>query len=262
MDAATVAATADWIGLLCIPFFLLLDLVVHHRDFAVTRGWRLRALIVGGVAFWLGLRFGGLWFGLFDGWSLLRGAGLGVAGGAAVGILVYELAHYAYHRAAHRFDWIWRGAHQMHHSTESLDAFGAYYSHPLDTFAFASLPVLVTFPLLGLRPEAAAIVFCFIGVNAMFQHANIRTPRWLGYFVQRPESHAHHHAAHGDNYADLPLWDIVFGTFRNPEEMAERTGFYHGASARVGEMLIGRDVSEPPEAGEAPVPTGLRPQAG
>lgn len=64
----------------------------------------------------------------------------------------------------------------------------------------------------------------------MFQHANIRTPRWLGYLIQRPESHAVHHGRgiHRYNYADLPLWDIIFGTFRNPETATGEVGFYRG----------------------------------
>jgi sterol desaturase/sphingolipid hydroxylase (fatty acid hydroxylase superfamily) len=55
----------------------------------------------------------------------------------------------------------------------------------------------------------------------MFQHANLRTPRWLGYIIQRPESHGIHHerGLHAFNYADLPLWDMVFGTFRNPRTL-------------------------------------------
>jgi sterol desaturase/sphingolipid hydroxylase (fatty acid hydroxylase superfamily) len=83
---------------------------------------------------------------------------------------------------------------------------------------------------------------------SIFQHANIRTPRWLGYFVQRPESHTIHHGrgVHAYNYSDLPLFDILFGTFRNPKGFETETGFYHGASRRVGEMLVWRDVTRKP----------------
>ena len=85
----------------------------------------------------------------------------------------------------------------------------------------------------------------FLAFNAAFQHANIRTPRWLGYLIQRPESHGVHHGRgiHRYNYADLPLWDMVFGTFRNPQpEATPRTaGFYPGASARLATMLAFRE---------------------
>ena len=88
-----------------------------------------------------------------------------------------------------------------------------------------------------------------VTVLAVFQHANLRTPRWLGWFVQRPESHRIHHArgVHARNYADLPLWDWVFGTLDNPRDMprSPAQGFYDGASARLLDMLLFRDVSRP-----------------
>ena len=67
------------------------------------------------------------------------------------------------------------------------------------------------------EPEAA-LVINRLDRMGMFQHANIRTPHWLGYIVQRPESHSAHHerGVHARNYGDLPLFDIIFGTFHNP----------------------------------------------
>ena len=57
--------------------------------------------------------------------------------------------------------------------------------------------------------------FLLTGIAELFYHWNVRTPHWLGYFVQRPESHCVHHqrGRHRNNYSDLPLWDIAFGTF-------------------------------------------------
>jgi sterol desaturase/sphingolipid hydroxylase (fatty acid hydroxylase superfamily) len=136
----------------------------------------------------------------------------------------------------------------MHHSAESLDAFGAYYLHPLDAAMFTTIGSLLFFPLLVVTTESGVIGTLFLTFNAMFQHANIKTPQWLGYFIQRPEMHAVHHARgiHRYNYADLPLWDMVFGTFLNPKTVTKlATGFYNGASARISAMLIGRDVSKP-----------------
>lgn len=80
---------------------------------------------------------------------------------------------------------------------------------------------------------------------SVFQHANIRTPRWLGYIVQRPESHSVHHqrGLHAFNYSDLPLFDLMFGTFRNPSAFATKQGFWDGASTQVPQMLVFRDVS-------------------
>ena len=250
----SVADVAGWVGLLSLPAFIAWDAFRPSRRFTAPRLWKLRALVVSVFSFLLSMKIGEWWVALFGDWSLLPGAALGSWGGALAGILVYELVHYWYHRAAHGLDWLWRAAHQMHHSAESLEALGAYYQHPLDTVLFTTWGALVFFPLLGLSPVAAAVASAFLAFNAVFQHANVRTPRWVGYVVQRPESHGIHHerGVHRYNYSDLPLWDIVFGTFRNPERWDAQAGFYDGASSRVGAMLIGRDVSEP-EAPAAPV---------
>jgi sterol desaturase/sphingolipid hydroxylase (fatty acid hydroxylase superfamily) len=100
--------------------------------------------------------------------------------------------------------------------------------------------------IVGIDPSAATASLLLINWLSMFQHANVKTPRWLGYLIQRPESHTIHHArgVHAYNYSDLPVWDILFGTFRNPTAYELDTGFYDGASARVVDMLLGRDVSE------------------
>jgi hypothetical protein len=48
----------------------------------------------------------------------------------------------------------------------------------------------------------------------------------------------------------------VFGTFRNPAQWKGDAGFYDGASARLGAMLLGRDVAKPaePESARSSVP--------
>jgi sterol desaturase/sphingolipid hydroxylase (fatty acid hydroxylase superfamily) len=63
----------------------------------------------------------------------------------------------------------------------------------------------------------------------------------------RPEAHGLHHerGIHAYNYANVPLWDVVFGTYRNPAGFPEHYGFWQGASSRMGAMLVGRDVGHP-----------------
>lgn len=236
------------VSLAFIPAFMLLDLAYQARPYEAPRWYRLRSFLLSVAVIGGSIGITTLWGQLLAGISLFDGSSLGTWGGAVLGIAVYELFHYSYHRAAHRYDWLWLAGHQMHHSTEKLDAFGANVLHPLDLFFFTTWSSLVFFPLLGLAPEAGAIGATWIAFNAMFQHANIRTPRWLGYLIQRPESHVVHHAQgrHRSNYSNLPLVDMIFGTFDNPRTVeGVRTGFYKGASARLAEMLVFRDVSKP-----------------
>ncbi|MEL7185978.1 MAG: sterol desaturase family protein [Pseudomonadota bacterium] len=249
-------------GLALIPAFILLDAFRGSRSYKRQRAWRLRGVVVTVAAVWLSMQVAYMWASLLGDYTLFDLTGLGAGWGAVLGIVVYEFVHYWYHRAIHRFDFLWHFAHQMHHSAERIDAFGAYYLHPVDVFFFTTWGSLVFVPVLGLSAEAAAIGAVFLTFNAMFQHANIRTPHWLGYFIQRPESHCVHHGRglHQYNYADLPLWDIVFGTFVNPRSVdGMEAGFYDGASLRIPEMLVFSDVSvekgvthvDAAEAGEA-----------
>jgi len=241
--------------LLIIPAFLVLDFFVRARSYDTPRWWRTRALTVSLVAVAISFGAGLAWEQLLMFPSLLDLSGLGPWLGAGIGIVVYQFFHYWYHRAVHTFKPLWRWSHQMHHSVEGHDAWGAYFLSPLDVINFTSISILVAFPVLGLSPEAGVLMNVFLIFCAMFQHANMRTPRWLGYLVQRPESHSVHHGkgVHRYNYADLPLWDILFGTFRNPPRFVD-VGFYRGASARIGEMLIGRDVSQPKPQAAKPEP--------
>ena len=165
----------EGITLALIPGFLLLDFLIQRRRYNKAPHWRLRGALVtlaivlftGEVALFWGNLFGEVH--LFD----LSDSGLW---GAVVGVLVYEFFHYWYHRAAHEWNWLWRVGHQMHHSAESLDAFGANYLHPLDAALFTTISSLVFFPLLGLSLEAGVVATLFLIFNAMFQHANIGTP--------------------------------------------------------------------------------------
>lgn len=256
-----MAEILELVSLALIVTFILADLFFRARPFRTTRFWRGRALAVTVLTLAVSTAVALFWAGVFEGRTLFDLSGLGLLGGSAVGVLVYELMLYGHHRLLHHSDFLWRWAHQMHHSAESLDAWGAHYFHPVDIALFTTSSSLVFFPFLGLSAEAGAAATVFLTFNAMFQHANIRTPRWVGYFLQRPEMHGIHHqrGVHTYNFADLPVLDMLFGTYRNPATWeGEECGFQDGASARIGAMLIGRDVSageaEPVEPPRAPAP--------
>jgi sterol desaturase/sphingolipid hydroxylase (fatty acid hydroxylase superfamily) len=180
-------------------------------------------------------------------------SGLG-AWGALASMFVYQGLGYAYHRSLHASNWLFRAVHQMHHSAERLDVSSAFLFAPLDMIGW-TLVSTVALTLLGISPEAT-ITFVLGGTFlSVFQHANLKTPRWLGYFVQRPESHSHHHArgAHGNNnYADLPVFDMLFGTFVNPPAFAPASGYYAGGSARVVDMLLCKDITMDSSLAERP----------
>jgi sterol desaturase/sphingolipid hydroxylase (fatty acid hydroxylase superfamily) len=115
-------------------------------------------------------------------------------------------------------------------------------------FGWTLLGSLCLVLIVGIDPQAATVILLTTTFLGIFQHANIKTPRWLGYIIIRPESHTVHHGrgVHANNYSDLPVFDMLFGTFLNPAGYQLETGFYPGASARVVEMVLGRDVSQSP----------------
>ena len=209
-------------------------------------GWQARGLAVFAVYFLLSSYLPLLWADALAPLQFFDLSGWPTGAAAALGLLVYELFAYAYHRGMHSVDAWFRVSHQMHHSAERLDVYGAFWFSPLDIVGWTLVPS-VALTLLGLPPVAATTTILVITFLGIFQHANLRTPRWLGYLVQRPESHTVHHARgiHAKNYADLPLIDMLFGTFENPRRFEHATGFWDGASARVLDMLLARDVSRP-----------------
>ncbi len=174
---------------------------------------------------------------------LINGTKLGVVGGVMVGFLVAELGVYGYHRACHRFQFMWRTFHQVHHSPQRVDIPGSVVFHPFELLAQNAIAIAITVFLLGLSPVAAAVVGYLVTFSSLFQHWNIHTPPWIGYIIQRPEAHCLHHAfnLHAYNYADLSLIDMIFGTFRNPPAFTGRVGFEQKPS--FGKMLRGIDIS-------------------
>ncbi|TCK39277.1 sterol desaturase/sphingolipid hydroxylase (fatty acid hydroxylase superfamily) [Paraburkholderia sp. BL8N3] len=216
------------------------------RRLPAVKGWRLRGLFAFMFYFLLSSYLPLAWAEHLASLRLFDLSAAGTWGGAGIGLFVYQALVYGWHRAMHTWGALWRTFHQMHHSAERLDTFGAFWFSPLDMIGWTVLFSL-SMTLAGFTPQAVTLVLLITTFLSVFQHANIRTPRWLGYIVQRPESHSRHHARdlHAGNYGDLPVFDMLFGTFHNPPDFSAEAGFYPGASARIVDMLLFRDVSKP-----------------
>jgi sterol desaturase/sphingolipid hydroxylase (fatty acid hydroxylase superfamily) len=224
---------------------ILLEVLFPARPLPRVKGWRTRSLLVFAFYFYLSSYLPLLWGETLAQYQLFNLAALNPFVGAGIGVLVYELLVYFYHRAMHSSHWLWRSFHQMHHSAERVDTFGAFYFSPLDIVGFTLLSSLALTIGAGLSAKAVTYYLYFTTFLAVFQHANIRTPQWLGYIVQRPESHSVHHGRgiHHYNYSDVPLYDIMFGTFRNPKDFVSESGFAGASSRQIPEMLLWRDIA-------------------
>ena len=240
---------------LLIPVVFVVSLIVERifpaRKLPKVRFWLLKGFIFFFISGAINAIVPAVMTPVLAPLSVVPGAKLGIALGAILTLLLAELFGYGLHRFMHRVQFVWRWTHQMHHSAERVDIAGAAYLHPLD-ITLQVFPLTLAATILGVSPDAAALAGFLSFLMAMFQHLNVRTPQWVGWVVQRPEGHSVHHqrGVHAYNYGNLAIWDLVFGTFRNPKDFAPEAGFYDGASSRTFAMLIGRDVGEPAVAVE------------
>ncbi|OCQ22244.1 fatty acid hydroxylase [Pseudoalteromonas luteoviolacea] len=160
-----------------------------------------------------------------------------------LGFLLTSFIAYWWHRAMHKFDLLWRIFHQLHHSPRRIEALTAFYLHPFDGIAATFLNALCCYLLLGLDAYGTGVSLIIAALYNIYIHADLKTPYWLGYIIQRPEMHRvhHKHMHHAQNYG-LAIWDLLFGTFSNPKKYVDEVGFDKARENRVYEMLKTKDV--------------------
>ena len=241
LDPLSLIVIAMYIGL------MLWEAVFPARSLPKVKYWKIKGLTAFLAFFYISSYLPLFIDPYLAPYQLFDLTGLGTIGGAIIGVLIYELGLYIWHRSMHSSDLLWRTFHQMHHSAERLDTYGAFFFSPMDMIGFTLLGSVCLTLIVGVSPQAITLILLLTNFLAIFQHANIKTSQWLGYIFQRPEAHAYHHGLgiHKNNYSDLPLFDILFGTFSNPKSYENETGFYHGATNRIGEMLLFKDVTNP-----------------
>lgn len=224
--------------------FLVLERVFPGRGLPHVPGWYVRALSINLAQLGITLATGGIWIYLFGGSSLisLSSWDLPIVEGFA-GWFIGTFVFYWWHRLRHRSAF-WSVFHQIHHSPARIEVLTSFYKHPLEILVNSFLSALVLFPLLGCSLLGSIWYNFFAATGEYIYHSNIRTPSWLRYFIQTPELHSIHHQydVHAHNYSDIPIWDRVFGTYRDTLDFAERCGFPDGAENRIGEMLVFKDV--------------------
>ena len=169
---------------------------------------------------------------------------MGIVGQVAIGYIGLTFIYYWWHRVRHDSQFLWKLCHQIHHSPRRMEVLMSFYKYPVEITINGLLSSFIVFPLIGCTPQAAALVTLATGLAEFFYHWNISTPRWLGPFFQRPESHRVHHQKnhHTNNYSDIPLWDIIFGTYQNPKEKIAECGYTASREDRFEDMLGFRDV--------------------
>src|SRR5499427_9858470 len=228
---------------LTFVFFLVTERLFPRRQYPPIRFWNLIGFVGLIVTAAIGTMLPLLLPESLTRHHLFDGSQLGVVAGVLIGYPLTALGSALLHRSFHEVHPLWLLGHQLHHSPRRLDIPGSVFFHPVDIALQTAPATVVSVFVLGLNPVSAAAVGFVAAFYGMFQHWNVSTPRWLGYIIQRPESHGLHHelGVHAYNYSDFPLWDMLMGTFANPETFDGEVGFAGTAPRRIGAMLLMRD---------------------
>jgi sterol desaturase/sphingolipid hydroxylase (fatty acid hydroxylase superfamily) len=155
--------------------------------------------------------------------GLLHALGAGWLWQLILGFLLLDAWAYLWHRANHRYAFLWR-FHRLHHNDYDMDCTTSSRFHfgELAIAATTRLPVIVLF---GLGPVPILLHETVLVAVSQFHHANIGLGRWdrlLRWWIVTPAMHHVHHSRRlpetNSNYASvLPWWDRLCRSFRSPE---------------------------------------------
>lgn len=143
-------------------------------------------------------------------------------------VLLLDLMIYWQHRIFHLVPMLWR-FHKVHHADSHIDASTGLRFHPVEialSIALKALAVLI----LGV-PATAVIIF-EVALNgfALFNHANIRLPRWLELPLRTilitQVLHRIHHSQvvneTNSNYGfSVSWWDRMFGSYKSQAQKSD-----------------------------------------
>jgi len=228
-------------------FCFVLERVMPGWPLPRVRTWPVRVLAVNAIQLGVVLLAGLSW----ERW--LRSASVvdlsehvSPATGGLIAYFIATFIFYWWHRWRHEYNFLWRGFHQIHHSPQRLEVITSFYKHPGEMVVNSIIGSLLVYTLLGLSLEAGAIYTLCTALGEFFYHTNIKTPRWVGFFFQRPEMHRihHQHGRHKNNYGDITWWDMLFGTYENPKEWVHTCGFDAPKEERLLEMVCYKDVHD------------------
>ncbi len=225
-------------------FFLAIERLSPGRKLTQVKNWYYRAIFINLFQLLITLITAKLWIEIFGETSLfkIRDWSLEILQGLFAWF-VGTFFFYWWHRVRH-LKGFWLIFHQIHHSPSRIETITSFYKHPIEILSDAILSALILYPLLGCSIMGAFWYNCFAGIGEYLYHSNIKTPNWLRYFIQTPELHSIHHQfnVHKYNFSDIPIWDRIFGTYKDTTEFAYKCGFPKNAEHKLKEMILFKDV--------------------
>lgn len=159
-------------------------------------------------------------------------------------LLITEFFQYWIHRAFHHFPLLWR-FHALHHSLEVnvLNNIG----HPVESVLAILFVGIPTALLIGVSHEQLFLVVAFTSIQGHINHTllPIHLGPLSGTLLCDNRFHVIHHSldpAHfNKNFANIPIWDMVFGTYVPSSPRLIPTGLADRAPPRtIGQYLTVR----------------------
>jgi sterol desaturase/sphingolipid hydroxylase (fatty acid hydroxylase superfamily) len=233
-------------SLICLStlLFLFLERKFPGRELPASKGWHFRSIAINLIQFLLIGLSGITWNTYFRDQSLFN---LGSWSNPIFEGFIYwvfgTFVFYWWHRLRHA-NGFWLIFHQMHHSPKRIELLTSFYKHPIEIIADSIIASFFIYYVLGGTALAGAWTSFFGATGEYFYHSNIATPKWFGYFIQRPEHHSIHHQldVHKYNFGDITWWDRIFGTFKEADDFAPECGFPNDNETKIWDILKFKDV--------------------
>jgi len=160
-----------------------------------------------------------------NGWGLLNLVSLPVWLAVFLAVIILDMMIYWQHVAFHKIPVLWR-LHKVHHADRDLDASSGLRFHPVEIIISMVYKMGIVI-VLG-APVLAVIIFeILLNACAIFNHANVRLPRWierpLRLVVVTPKLHRIHHSViereTNTNYGfSVIWWDKIFRSYTDKPE--------------------------------------------
>ena len=155
-----------------------------------------------------------------NGWGILNLIALPNWAAIIVAVIILDMMIYWQHVAFHKIPVLWR-LHKIHHADRDLDASSGLRFHPVEIVISMAYKMVI---VIGLGAPVIAVIIFEILLNAcaIFNHANVRLPKWverpLRQIMVTPALHRIHHSViereTNSNYGfSVIWWDKIFRSY-------------------------------------------------
>lgn len=183
-----------------------------------------------------------------------------------VAVVLLDLAIYLQHVLFHAAPALWR-LHRMHHADLDFDVTTGLRFHPAEILISIVIKLGVVVALGA--PAVAVLIFeVMLNATSMFNHANLRLPKWadrtLRMAVVTPDMHRVHHSIvpreTNSNFGfNLAFWDRLFGTYRGQPAAGHDAMIIGIAQFRdPSELRLDRMLTQPLRDDDQAYPLGQR----